>query len=205
MEHSTPNRPGWKPHYFFYSSIYRWPQKNDPRQFLDFFENFFGSNVRNCQFSTQGRYRFFYNLHHKFFDSNKIETSFIMSKALLEVLLFLLLLLEEVLGHVNNHVFNQISSFKHKPLFKILIFAMTFLVLDDVIDLEISRWRIEARYHTSKNHAKVIFFKKASCLKEDILLKTWFTWPSTSFNNNINNNFFCFNSMQLVLNFFLRC
>ena len=31
--------------------------------------------------------------------------------------------LEEVLGHV-NHFFNQISCFKHEPLFKIFDFAM---------------------------------------------------------------------------------
>ena len=55
------------------------------------------------------------------------------------------LLLTEVLGHV-NHVFNQISSSIYKPLFKIFTFAMIFLDLDDVVDLEILRW-IEIRYH----------------------------------------------------------
>ena len=43
MRHSTPNRPGWNLHYFcfFYIQVcYKWPQKNYPRQFSDFFENF---------------------------------------------------------------------------------------------------------------------------------------------------------------------
>ena len=50
----------------------------------------------------------------------------------------ILSLLKKVLGHV-NHVFNKISSFKHKPLFKIFTIVMIFFVLDDVIDLEIRR------------------------------------------------------------------
>ena len=44
---------------FFIQVRYRWPQKNSPHQFSDFFENFFGSNGRNFQFGTKSPYRFF--------------------------------------------------------------------------------------------------------------------------------------------------
>ena len=69
----------------------------------------------------------------------------------------MLLLLKEILGHV-NHVFNKISFFKHKSLFKIFIFAMFFFV-DDFIDLKIRRWKVEARHYTLKNHRKSEHFK----------------------------------------------
>ena len=42
--------------------------KNDSHQFLDFFLNFPVTNHRNCRFGTEDCYRFFLNLHHKFFD-----------------------------------------------------------------------------------------------------------------------------------------
>ena len=32
---------------FFIEVCYRWPQKNDPHQFLDFFENFYVPEVLN--------------------------------------------------------------------------------------------------------------------------------------------------------------
>ena len=35
---------------------YRWPQKKDPHQFSDFFENFSGSNDRSCKFVSEGCY-----------------------------------------------------------------------------------------------------------------------------------------------------
>ena len=57
-----------KPSLFFIQVCYRWPQKNDLHQFADFFETFSGSISRNCQFFAEGRYQFFQNLHHKFFD-----------------------------------------------------------------------------------------------------------------------------------------
>ena len=65
----------------------------------------------------------------------------------------LLLLLKEVLGYV-NHVFNNISSFKHKPLFRIFNFTIIFFVFDDIIDLGIWRWRIEAHQYTFKKSSQ---------------------------------------------------
>ena len=73
-----------------------------------------------------------------------IKNSFIWGSTTKTKKILLLLLKETlVLGHV-NHVFDRICSFKHKPLFNIFTFAIIFFVLDDVIDLEIRRWRIEA-------------------------------------------------------------
>ena len=40
--------------------------------------------------------------------------------------------------------------------------------------------------------AKVKILNKGLCLKEDVLLKTWFMWPRTSVKYNNNNSIFCF-------------
>ena len=44
-----------------------------------------GSNGRNDRYSTEGWYRFLWNLQYKFYDLKKFETNFIMFKALLKV------------------------------------------------------------------------------------------------------------------------
>ena len=61
--------------------------------------------------------------------------------------------------------------------------------------------------------AQVKILYKDLCLKEDILLKTWFPWPRTSIDKNKTNFLFCFgcvNSskaldiMKSVLIFFIE-
>ena len=78
--------------------------------------------------------------------------------------LLLLLLLNEVVGHV-NHVFDRISSFIHKPLFQNFHFCDDFFFFLTSVEI----------------------LNKGSCLKENILLKKWFTWPRTSLNNESNH------------------
>ena len=48
------------------------------------------------------------------------------TKIIIVVVVVIVIIIQKVFSHV-NHVLNQISSFKHKPLFKIFTFAMVFL------------------------------------------------------------------------------
>ena len=66
-----------KPELLFQIKVYyRWRQKNYPHQFSDYLKKIIlpkkkSSNSRNCWFGTEGSYRFFLILHHKFFDKKK--------------------------------------------------------------------------------------------------------------------------------------
>ena len=64
----VPRQIDWHPHFFFIQVCYWWPQKNTYTDFQIFFVNFFVNNCRNWRFGTEVRYRFFWNLHYKFFD-----------------------------------------------------------------------------------------------------------------------------------------